>query len=69
MLLTNSGHSNIKNNIKDSLYLLELTEADLIEMINNMKNKKSTGLHGMSSSERSVLSVLLTTYLNHICIN
>jgi hypothetical protein len=40
-------HPQTSNNIispKDSLVLLEITETDLIEVIQGMKNKKSAGL-------------------------
>jgi hypothetical protein len=40
--------SNKTISIKDSLVLLEITEMELIEIIQRMKNKKSAGLDDIS---------------------
>jgi CRISPR/Cas system-associated endoribonuclease Cas2 len=37
------------NKITDSLYISEITEEDLLKIIQNMKKKKSTGVDGISS--------------------
>jgi hypothetical protein len=40
--------NNITNNIRDSFYLPEVTEEDLLRIIVNLKSKKSTGIDGIS---------------------
>jgi hypothetical protein len=71
----NAACQNVTNKITDSLYLSEITEEDLLKIIQNMKNKKSTGVDGISSYVlkkcapymiRPLLEIINTTIINSI---
>jgi len=55
-LITNKDVTNsVPENIKDPLYHPEDTEANLIKIINSMKNRRSRGLEGASYTTEYLL--------------
>jgi hypothetical protein len=69
----NAACQNVTNKITDLLYLSEITEVDLLKIIQNMKNTKSTVLDGISSYVlkkcasymiRALLEIINTTIKN-----
>jgi hypothetical protein len=61
--LTNLVPGNVRSNIQDSLFFPEVTEAELIKIINSMNSKNSTVLVDIFLAFKMVFHMLLNSYL------